>query len=157
GGCRYDVRRTRRHVPGFRHCFCQPWHHRQYRGADGHCARRRCGQPGRHHGRDHTRVSEDLDLEEMRIGRETSDGPLVEREETMTKKIVLVVAMMSCLMRAGTVHAQTPAPDAQPAAAPAAAQPAVSVAPITGADLNAPVKPTDRANGDPDGSLTGTA
>jgi hypothetical protein len=55
----------------------------------------------------------------------------------MTKKIVLVVAMMSCLMRAGTVHAQTPAPDAQPAAAPAAAQPAVSVAPITGADLAA--------------------
>jgi hypothetical protein len=75
----------------------------------------------------------------------------------MTKKIVLVVAMMSCLMRAGTVHAQTPAPDAQPAATPATAPPAVSVVPITGADLNATVKPTDRANGDPDGSLTGTA
>ena len=32
----------------------------------------------------------------------------------MTKKIVLVLAMLSCLMRAGTVHAQTPAPDVSP-------------------------------------------
>ena len=69
----------------------------------------------------------------------------------MTKKIVLVVAMLSCLTRAGTVHAQTPAPDAQPPAAPAAAQAPPSAAPITDADLKAAVKPTDRANGDPDG------
>src|SRR5262249_58204368 len=33
---------------------------------------------------------------------------------------------------------------------------APSAAPITAAELNAAVKPTDRAKGDPDGSLTGT-
>ena len=75
----------------------------------------------------------------------------------MTKKIVLVVAMVSCLARAGTVHAQAPAPDAQPPAAPAAAAGAAAAGPITDADLKAAVKPTDRANGDPDGALTGTA
>src|SRR5262249_353568 len=34
---------------------------------------------------------------------------------------------------------------------------APSAAPITAAELNAAVKPTDRAKGDPDGALTGTA
>jgi Amt family ammonium transporter len=82
----------------------------------------------------------------------------------MTKKIVLVVAVVSCLTRAGMVHAQTPAPAAQPTAVPAApappaaaAQATPSAVPITDADLKAAVKPTDRTNGDPDGSLTGTA
>jgi Amt family ammonium transporter len=70
----------------------------------------------------------------------------------MTKKIVFVFLLMSCLAGAGTLRAQTPAPEAQPTAAPAAP----STAPITEADLKAAVKPTDRANGDPDGSLTGT-
>ncbi len=65
---------------------------------------------------------------------------------------------MSCLARAGTLHAQTPAAEPQPPTAPAAASPASpSAGPITGADLKAAVKPTDRANGDPSGALTGTA
>jgi Amt family ammonium transporter len=81
-----------------------------------------------------------------------------QREETMTKKLVLVIAIVACLTRAGTVRAQPPAPEAQPAAAPAAAtQAAPSSAPIAAIDLKALVKPTDRSNGDPDGSLTGTA
>ena len=71
----------------------------------------------------------------------------------MTKKIVFVFAVMSCLARAGTVRAQAPAPDAQPSRRAGAA----AAASITAEDLKAAVKPTDRANGDPDGSLTGTA
>src|SRR5882672_8246850 len=72
----------------------------------------------------------------------------------MTKKLVLVVAMVACLTRAGAVRAQAPAPEDHPAAT--AAQTAPTNVPITEADLKAAVKPTDRANGDPDGSLTGT-
>ena len=77
----------------------------------------------------------------------------------MTKKIVLVLAVVSCLARAGVVHAQAPAPTAtEPAATAAAAAPATpSNEANTEADLKAAVKPTDRANGDPDGALTGTA
>jgi hypothetical protein len=76
----------------------------------------------------------------------------------MTKKIVFVVAMLVCLTRAGVVRAQAPAPADQPPAAPAAAAPvADSAAGITEKDLQGAVKPTDRANGDPDGALTGTA
>jgi Amt family ammonium transporter len=71
----------------------------------------------------------------------------------MTKKIVLVLAVASCLARAGTILAQEPAPAAATAAAPSAPAPVA----ITDADLKAAVKPTDRANGDPDGALTGTA
>jgi Amt family ammonium transporter len=58
----------------------------------------------------------------------------------MTKKIVLLVVMVFCLAGAGMVHGQTTAGVA-----------------LTDADLKSAVKPTDRANGDPDGSLTGTA
>ena len=79
--------------------------------------------------------------------------------ETMTKKIVLVLAVVSCLARAGTALAQAPAPEpaaAAPAVAAPAAAPAPAVVPITDADLKAAVKATDRANGDPDGALTGT-
>ena len=72
----------------------------------------------------------------------------------MTKKIVLVLAMVACLARAATVLAQAPA--AQPEPAAAAAPPAAAAVALTDADLKAAVKPTDRANGDPDGSLTGT-
>jgi len=63
----------------------------------------------------------------------------------MTKKIVFVLAVVSCLAGAGTARAQAPA-----------AAPAAATGPITDADLKAAVKPTDRTNGDPDGSLTGT-
>ena len=74
----------------------------------------------------------------------------------MTKKIVLVVAMVSCLARAGTVRAQAPAPDAsRPRRGRRTGR--RRALPITDADLKAAVKPTDRANGDPDGALTGTA
>jgi hypothetical protein len=69
----------------------------------------------------------------------------------MTKKIVLVLAVALCLMAGGTAKAQAPEPAA------AAAQAAPAAAPITDAALKAAVKPTDRTNGDPDGSLTGTA
>src|SRR6187397_2862035 len=72
----------------------------------------------------------------------------------MTKKIVIVVAMVSCLARAGVVRAQAPAAAEPAASAPAAAAPSAMA--ITDADLKAAVKPTDRANGDPDGALTGT-
>ena len=72
----------------------------------------------------------------------------------MTKKIVLVLAVVACLARAATVLAQAPA--AQPEPAAAAAPPAAAAVALTDADLKAAVKPTDRANGDPDGSLTGT-
>src|SRR5580765_7926558 len=75
----------------------------------------------------------------------------------MTKKLVLVVTVVASLTGAGIARAQTPAPETQPPAAPAAAAAAAAaVAPITDADLKAAVKATDRANGDPDGSLTGT-
>jgi len=75
----------------------------------------------------------------------------------MTKKIACVLLLMSCLAGAGTLHAQPPAAEPQPPAAPAAASPAPqSAGGITGADLKAAVKPTDRANGDPSGELTGT-
>ncbi|HET9833874.1 MAG TPA: ammonium transporter, partial [Vicinamibacterales bacterium] len=70
----------------------------------------------------------------------------------MTKKILLLLATALCLAR-GTALAQAPEP-----AAPVAQAQAVSAAtPITDTDLKAAVKPTDRTNGDPDGSLTGTA
>jgi Amt family ammonium transporter len=77
----------------------------------------------------------------------------------MTKKILLIVALVSCLGRAGAVHAQAPEPAAQPAvtpSAPAAVVPVAAAVALTDADVKAAVKPTDRANGDPDGSLTGT-
>ena len=76
----------------------------------------------------------------------------------MTKKIAFVLLLMSCLARAGILHAQAPAADAQPPTAPAAGSPAPrSAGPITDADLKAAVQPTDRAKGDPSGALTGTA
>jgi len=76
----------------------------------------------------------------------------------MTKKIVFLFLLVSCLARVGTLRAQTPAPEAQPPAAPAAAAAAApSTGPITQPDLKAAVQPTDRTNGDPDGSKTGTA
>src|SRR6186997_16961 len=62
----------------------------------------------------------------------------------MTKKIVLVLAMVCVLGGLESVRAQTQAPAA-----------AAGVA-LTAEDLKAAVKPTDRANGDPDGALTGT-
>jgi len=63
----------------------------------------------------------------------------------MTKTIVLVLAVVCVLGGLESVHAQTQAPAA-----------AAGVA-LTAEDLKAAVKPTDRTNGDPDGSLTGTA
>ena len=75
----------------------------------------------------------------------------------MTKKILLVLAVVSCLARGGTALAQAPAPEPAAAAPAAAAQAAPAAVAITDADLKAAVKPTDRANGDPDGALTGTA
>jgi hypothetical protein len=74
----------------------------------------------------------------------------------MIKKIAFVFLVVSCLARAGTVRAQAPAAEPLAAAAPAA-QTAPRGGPITEADLKAAVKPTDRQNGDPDGSKTGTA
>jgi Amt family ammonium transporter len=65
----------------------------------------------------------------------------------ITKRLLLACAFAWCLAPVGIASAQTPAP-------PAAA---VAAAPITDADLKAAVVPTDRTNGDPDGSLTGTA
>ena len=75
----------------------------------------------------------------------------------MTKKLVLVLAILACLTRAEFARAQAPAaaPESQPPAAAAVAAAPSGVA-ISEADLKAAVKPTDRANGDPDGSLTGT-
>jgi ammonium transporter, Amt family len=70
----------------------------------------------------------------------------------MTKKILLLLAVALCLAR-GTALAQAP----EPAAPAAQAQAAPAATTITDADLKAAVKPTDRTNGDPDGSLTGTA
>ena len=75
----------------------------------------------------------------------------------MTKKILLVLAVVSCLARGGTALAQAPAPEPAAAAPAPAAQATPAALPITDADLKAAVKPTDRANGDPDGALTGTA
>jgi hypothetical protein len=68
----------------------------------------------------------------------------------MTKKLVLVLAVVSCLARAGTALAQAPTPAPEPAAAPAAAAAVPAAVAITDADLKAAVKPTDRANGDPE-------
>src|SRR6186997_635663 len=62
----------------------------------------------------------------------------------MTKKIVLVLAMVCVLGGLESVRA------------PAAASAAPSALGLTAEDLKAAVKPTDRANGDPDGALTGT-
>src|SRR4029453_16723642 len=71
----------------------------------------------------------------------------------MTKKLVLALAVVACLTGARTVRAQAPAADSPPAATSAATQDGM---PITEADPKEAVKPTDRANGDPDGALTGT-
>src|SRR6185436_15089944 len=59
------------------------------------------------------------------------------------KKFVIALALLGCLAHAEAARAQAPA--------------AAAAVAITDADLKAAVKPTDRANGDPDGSLTGTA
>jgi hypothetical protein len=67
----------------------------------------------------------------------------------MTKKIALVLAVVACLARAGTVRRRRPAAGS---AAPAAAAPASAAGPII-MPILAAVKPTDRTNGDPDGSL----
>jgi len=73
----------------------------------------------------------------------------------MTKKLVLALAVVACLTGVRTVRAQAPAADSPPPATSAVAA-TQDGTPITEADLKAAVKPTDRANGDPDGALTGT-
>src|SRR6185436_12506344 len=80
-------------------------------------------------------------------------------EDMTMKKVLLAFAMTCCLGFQSAAQAQAPAPEAQPPAAAAApaAPPAAAGVPITDADLKAAVKATDRANGDPDGSLTGNA
>src|SRR5882672_4279426 len=75
------------------------------------------------------------------------------------KKVLLAFAMTWCFGLCGTIHAQPPATQAQPApppAAPAAAAPAPAM--ITDADLKALSGPKaeDKAKGDPGGTLTGT-
>ena len=73
----------------------------------------------------------------------------------MINKLVLALAVVACLTGVRTVRAQAPAADSPPPATSAVAA-TQDGTPITEADLKAAVKPTDRANGDPDGALTGT-
>src|SRR5262249_17135696 len=150
-------RRTRRHVSRFRGRLYQSRRHREHGRANGYGPRRHRHQPDRHHGSHHARVSENLYLEEIGTGPQPRHSLRPKLEETMTKKIVLLVAIVWCLGRPGMVAAQTPTPEAPPASAPTAAAPAAPTAvAITDAELKAAVKPTDRAKGDPDGALTGT-
>jgi Amt family ammonium transporter len=69
------------------------------------------------------------------------------------KRSRLVLALVLCIASVGFAQAPAPAPAAAPAAAPAPAP-----VPITDADIKnvAPPSADARANGDPDGSLTGT-
>jgi Amt family ammonium transporter len=69
------------------------------------------------------------------------------------KRSRLVLALVLCVASVGFAQAPAPAPAAAPAAAPAPAP-----VPITDADIKnvAPPSADARANGDPDGSLTGT-
>jgi ammonium transporter, Amt family len=73
------------------------------------------------------------------------------------KKTILFLGLLLCL--SAIIYGQAPAaaPATPPAAAPAAA-PAPPPVPITDADIKnvAPPDPKARANGDPDGGLTGT-
>jgi Amt family ammonium transporter len=70
------------------------------------------------------------------------------------KKTRLLLTIILCF--AGIAFSQTPAPAPEPAAAPAAA-PATPPVPVTDADLKGIASPDAkaRANGDPDGGLTG--
>ena len=76
------------------------------------------------------------------------------------KKIFLALAMAWCSVMVGLAQGQPPAPAPQPAAQPpaVAAPAAPTPAAITADDLKAVAGPKaeDRANGDPDGALTGT-
>jgi Amt family ammonium transporter len=81
--------------------------------------------------------------------------PAYQKKWIYRSKFVLALAVMSCLAHAGSARAQAPA--AEPSAATPPAAVAVTSTAITDADLKGAVKPTDRTNGDPDGSLTGTA
>src|SRR3989475_4038879 len=80
---------------------------------------------------------------------------------TNMKKVLLPCAILWCLALVGTAQAQAPAPEpAQPPATPAAAPPAAQApAMITDADIKGvpTPKPEEKANGDPGGTLTGTA
>jgi Amt family ammonium transporter len=74
------------------------------------------------------------------------------------KKVLLAFAISCCFGLVGA--AQAPTEPAAPAAVPATPPPpaaAAAAVPFTDADLKAAVKATDRANGDPDGALTGNA
>jgi Amt family ammonium transporter len=81
----------------------------------------------------------------------------------MTIRIALATVLLSSLLHAGLANAQAapsePASAAgtAPAAMAAAANAPPAGAALTDAELKAAVKATDRANGDPDGSLTGNA
>jgi Amt family ammonium transporter len=71
----------------------------------------------------------------------------MERNEMITKRLLLAVAFAWCLAPLGIASAQTPGAAREPAAA----------VPLTDGVLKAAVVATDRTNGDPDGALTGTA
>src|SRR5262245_41323666 len=73
------------------------------------------------------------------------------------KKTTLFLGLLLCLTACLFAQTPAPAPAAAPPAAPAAAPPPAPVA-ITDADIKniAAPDPKARANGDPDGSLTGT-
>jgi ammonium transporter, Amt family len=75
---------------------------------------------------------------------------------THMKKVLLAIAITSCLsgLGSGVLLAQAPA-----AAAPAAAAPPAAPVPVTDADIkNTPTpKPEEKAAGDPAGTITGTA
>jgi Amt family ammonium transporter len=74
----------------------------------------------------------------------------------MTKrKIFSGLVLFWCLSLVGGAQGQAPAPATPPPAAAAPQAPDAAKAPITEAQLKA--EATDRANGDPDGALTGTS
>src|SRR5438093_4222923 len=80
---------------------------------------------------------------------------------TNMKKVLLACAMVWSIALLGSARAQTPAAQEPPAAAAPAAAPPAAPAPamITDADIKGvpTPKPEDKANGDPAGTLTGTA
>jgi Amt family ammonium transporter len=73
------------------------------------------------------------------------------------RSLKAVLVTVACLLLAGTARGQTSPPAAEVSAPPAASTPSAG-APISDADIKAiGATTTDRKNGDPDGSLTGTA
>ena len=75
------------------------------------------------------------------------------------KKLLLAVAIVSCLALPGTAHAQVPAAAPEPAPAAQAAPPtAPDAVALIDAEIKAMAPPSadDRAKGDPSGAITGT-